>query len=508
MFHFIIRFAGLDLIAKLAHRPNVGETVTIKAGGKVIPMIYDGMGLFPKDMPASTAKIVVPMAVEPPAPEPAAIPAWAFESTDPRIEYMVEQSANGDEFYALLYGSAWKDALLLKGDAAAEETALGLRWAQLDAKQARIARRSVSPGRDIKNAVKHPRLGRKDAAGEYLTAMGVDDPITPEDAVVFATDTADMDSMSELVSADAERDGDWGVEHARVEWSMDVIGELLAHTGQIRGDDEDLRTVQAMLRLMRQWEIAGMDTGGYSAELNRQAKSMAENIERQAQYPLASVIATLAAKRAAGQFTDKQLAFIDRILGVAGMRETIEMRKNAKGENVACPVQHRIVNRLWNNIQALEWDVDEALDEYEQRQAEWDEIAHPRKAKDEPKVEVSLDRQATFLDYVAKTAKTGSKPWMSHPSYIAALDAAFNDGARDIKTAHNRAYAADTLRMPDRILGYDKVAGFTVMLNKSKQQTGIVPATDARAAFPHLPASAKARMKQLSTSQNVAPLAQ
>ena len=470
MFHLIIRFGGMDLIAKLAKQPAIGETVTIKAGGKIIPMIYDGMGLFPKDQPASKATIVVPMPTEQPAPEPQSIPPWAFESIDPRIEYFVEQAANGDEFYAMLYGSAWKDALLIKGDPAAEETELGLRWAQLDARQARMARRSVSPGREIKNAVKHPRMGRKDAAGEYLAAMGQDDPVTPEDAVVFATDTADMDAMSELVSNDAKRDGDWGVEHARVEWSMDVIGELLAHTGKIRARDR----------------IGGSDDP---------------------QYPLATVIATLAAKRRAKQFTDKQLAFIDKILGKAGAYETIEMRKNAKGEKIPCTVTHHIVSRLWNNIQALEMEIDEALDSYEQVQAQWDKIAHPRKAADEPKVEVSVDRQATFLDYVAKEAKTGNKPWFSHPSYVAVLSTAFETGARTPKDAHNRAYAADTMRMPDRIVGYDSREGFSVMLNKSKGQIGTVPGVDANAVYPHLPKPAQLRMRALQRKA-VAPMAQ
>lgn len=506
MFHLIIRYAGLDLVAKLAKQPAVGQIVRIKAGAHTIPLMWDGSKLVSEE----TRPVVKPM---PYAGQP--IPAWAFDSVDPRIEYMVDCSTSGDEFYAMLYGSAWKDALLIKGDAAPEETALGLRWEQLDAKQARMARRSLTPGKDIRNAVKHPRLGRKDEAGEYLAALGQDDPVTPEDAVVFATDTVDMDAMSELVSADSERDGDWGVERPRVEWSMDVIGELLAHTGKVRCNKndadvaEDLLDGQAVLRLMRQWEIVGVDTHGFTAELNRQAKSMAEVIEHPAQYPLATVIATLVAKKRTGQFTEKQLAFIERILGKAGTYETVEMRKNAKGERIPCTVTHHIVNRLWNNIQALEIEIDEALDSYEQMQAQWDEIAHPRKAADEPRVEVSVDRQATFLDYVAKEAKKGDKPWFSHPSYIAVLSAAFESGARTPKEAHNRAYAADTMAMPDRILGYDSKAGFTVMLNKAKGQTGTVSGHDANAVYPHLPRPAQARMRQMQrAAKAVAPLAQ
>ena len=539
MFHLIIRYAGLDLVAKLAKQPAIGQIVRIKAGAHTIPLMWDGSKLVSEE----TRPVVKPM---PYAGQP--IPAWAFDSVDPRIEYMVDCSTSGDEFYAMLYGSAWKDALLIKGDAAPEETALGLRWEQLDAKQARMARRSLTPGKDIRNAVKHPRLGRKDEAGEYLAALGQDDPVTPEDAVVFATDTADMDAMAELVSSDAERDGDWGVEQPRVEWSMDVIGELLAHTGKIRVDGKlDNQALQAEKRLKKiakhnsamieaaEGQMAMINWNDHSlanelhikkawadlahadelqneidnarSDYNRKFK--AATMKHEPQYPLATVIATLAAKRRAKQFTEKQLAFIERILGKAGTYETVEMRKNAKGEHIPCTVTHHIVNRLWNNIQALEIEIDEALDSYEQMQAQWDEIAHPRKAADEPRVEVSVDRQATFLDYVAKEAKKGDKPWFSHPSYIAVLSAAFESGARTPKEAHNRAYAADTMSMPDRILGYDSKAGFTVMLNKTKGQTGTVSGHDANAVYPHLPRPAQVRMRQMQrAAKAVAPLAQ
>ena len=75
------------------------------------------------------------------------------------------------------------------------------------------------------------------------------------------------------------------------------------------------------------------------------------------------------------------------------------------------------------------------------------------------------------------------------------------NGARTPKEAHNRAYAADTLRLADRIVDYDATQGFLVMLNKEKQQRGLVSLADARVVYPHLPAAAKARMKALSAGQ-------
>jgi hypothetical protein len=112
------------------------------------------------------------------------IPNWALESSDPRVQYIIEtliasENATREAFEAEIYAGAWNQALLITGNASQEEDGLALRWAQMDAKQAKIAKRAVSDHKDIKRATKRPRIGKKDAAGEWLAALGQDDPVTP-----------------------------------------------------------------------------------------------------------------------------------------------------------------------------------------------------------------------------------------------------------------------------------------------------------------------------------------
>ena len=118
---------------------------------------------------------------------------------------------------------------------------------------------------------------------------------------------------------------------------------------------------------------------------------------------------------------------------------------------------------------------------------------------------MALDNQTRFLDWVARGALSATaeasdgfkadkakKPWLGRPTYLTVLDAALKGGA-NINQAKNRAYAADTLRLPDRVLAWTGT-GFRGRLN-GKGQEGVVPADDARLVFPHLPAAAKARLK-------------
>ena len=160
------------------------------------------------------------------------------------------------------------------------------------------------------------------------------------------------------------------------------------------------------------------------------------------------------------------------------------------------------------------------MDRWEEQQAARDEDAHPQ-TETAPAVQVALDNQARFLNWVAKGAqpaaeavsakdgtassvpvgKPSAKPWLGRPTYITVLSYAMQNGARTPKEAHNRAYAADTLRLADRIVDYDSTQGFLVILNKEKQQRGLVSLADARVVYPHLPPAAKARMKQLSAGQ-------
>jgi hypothetical protein len=388
------------------------------------------------------------------------IPNWALESSDPRIEYIVEtlianENATREAFEAEIYAGAWKDALLLTGNAASEEDELGLRWMQLDVKEARRLRRSVSDHKDIKRATKRPRIGKPDAAGEYLAALGQDDPVTPEDAVIFATDTADCEALSDLVSSEAERDGDWGVERPHVDWQMDVIGQLLVWAGK--------------------------------SDLPRA--------------PLADVLATLEAKREL--LSEKQIALADRLLAdieqepVYSFRWANMILPNGKRERREIMTRVNRINALARKADACEWLVDEALDEYENVQAMWDEIAHPKK-DNTPRVQVSPERQLSWLDWMAKQKAKAHKPWLQHEAYKSVLMYAFETQARTPDAAGNRAYNADSLRYTKNVSEFDTATDeFIVQVNRAGQ-IARVPAGDARVAYPHLPVPARQHLNKLA----------
>lgn len=388
------------------------------------------------------------------------IPNWALESSDPRIEYIVEcliadGNATREAFEAEIYAGAWNQALLLTGNAASEEDELGLRWMQLDAKEARRLRRSVSDHKDIKRATKRPRIGKKDAAGKYLAALGQDDPITPEDAVIFVTDTADREALSDLVSANAERDDDWGVERPHVDWQMDVIGQLLVWAGK--------------------------------SDLPRE--------------PLADVLATLEAKR--DLLSEKQLALADKLLADMEDQPTYSFRwanmilPNGKREKREIMTRTVRINALARKADACEFLIDEALDEYENVQAMWDEIAHPKK-DDTPKIQVSPERQLSWMEWMGKQKAKAHKPWLSRPSYVSVLAYAFETQARTPDAAGNRAYNADSLRYKNNVKAFDASTDeFIVQVNRAGEIRR-VPAADARVAYPHLPIDAREHLGALA----------
>jgi len=388
------------------------------------------------------------------------IPNWALESSDPRVQYIIEtliasENATREAFEAEIYAGAWNQALLITGNASQEEDGLALRWAQMDAKQAKIAKRAVSDHKDIKRATKRPRIGKKDAAGEWLAALGQDDPVTPDDAVIFASDTADREALSDLVSTEAERDGDWGVERPHVDWKMDVIGQLLAWAGK--------------------------------SDLPRE--------------PLANVLATMEARRE--MLSEKQMALADRLLADLEAEPTYSFRwanmllPNGKRERREIMTRTTRINALARKADACEFLVDEALDEYENVQAAWDEEAHPRKDTT-PKVEVSPERQLSWLDWVANQKAKGGKPWLERPTYISVLSYAFETQAKTPTEAHNRAYNADSLRYEKNVHGFDPIKDeFIVKVNKAGEIRR-VPAADARVAYPYLPVAAKQKLNSLA----------
>jgi hypothetical protein len=205
--------------------------------------------------------------------------------------------------------------------------------------------------------------------------------------------------------------------------------------------------------------------------------------------------------------TAKQRALIKKVMPESSVEETMVWREEGK-RRVRVPHRIHRSSPLWNRSQMADVQdfIAEALDQWEERRAANDELAHPE-SDAAPKVEVALDNQTRFLNWVAQGALSASaeasdgfkadkarKPWLGRPTYLTVLDAALKGGA-NVNEAKNRAYAADTLRLPDRVLAWTGT-GFRVKLN-GKGQEGIVSAEDARLAFPHLPAAAKARMKQV-----------
>lgn len=510
LFHIIIRILGLEIPVSLPRRPQVGETVTLKVRGQRIPMVFDGMGFFQLRKVEGT---VIPADAKPVVEEAVddrSIPQWALDSDDPRIEYLVEQSGfNRTEFDAMLYASAWKDALLIKGDPVQEANGLYLRWAQLDARQSRMvgrrkastakARFIMADNKAMKDATSTPRIGKQDAAGKWLAALGQDDPVTPEDAVIFKGDDADREALSDLVSTEAERDGDWGVERPHVDWQMDVIGQLLAHAGMRKAGNAVIEDspMKGVLSIMRAYAAMGMDTAQEIVDEMEHITIHDPNAETLA--PLADVLATLEAKREL--LSEKQLALADRLLADTEQEPTYTFRwanmimPDGKRERREIMTKHVRINALARKADACEFLVDEALDEYENVQAAWDEEAHPRK-DNTPKVEVSPERQLSWLEWLAAQKSKGGKPWLERPSYISVLSYAFETQARTPTEAHNRAYNADSLRYPSNVVGYDG-SEFIVKVNRAGQVRR-VPAADARVAYPHLPAAAKARLNKLA----------
>ena len=206
--------------------------------------------------------------------------------------------------------------------------------------------------------------------------------------------------------------------------------------------------------------------------------------------PLATVLATIKAHWE--RYSDKQRRLITHRSARRCSGTIPGAWSRAQGQALAIdvPVRRRKISTLYERANHAETQalVDEALDRWEEQQAARDEDAHPQ-TETAPVVQVALDNQARFLNWVAKGAqpaaeaavkdgtalsvpigKPSAKPWLGRPTYITVLSYAMQNGARTPKEAHNRAYAADTLRLADRIVDYDATQGFLVMLNKEKQQ--------------------------------------
>jgi hypothetical protein len=265
---------------------------------------------------------------------------------------------------------------------------------------------------------------------------------------------------------------------------------------------------KGILSLLRTWmAVSGGENKSHTTELHSLVREIEASLPPEPgseRAPLPSVLANIADQWAG--MSDKQRKLVRRVMPETQVSEEMVWRQEGK-RRVRVPVIHRRISTLWERSQVADVQdfVAESLDHWENQRAANDEVAHPD--ADQPKVEVALDNQTRFLDWVARGALSATadasdgfkadkakKPWLGRPTYLVVLDSALKAGA-NINQAKNRAYAADTLRLPDRVLDCTGT-GFRVKLN-GKGQEGVVPFEDARLAFPHLPAAAKARLKQV-----------
>lgn len=396
------------------------------------------------------------------------LPKWAEELalTDPYIARLKEESyMDGvgyvlEFFQELIAGGACQDALLMGKMKEQEAEYQHMLYGDDDALLDRAMEEYMAHNRT--GMVPAPEAMLRKAPDVFEVEKTVLWKPNPDDIVIAMEAQAEDELHSDILTDDSARTDDFGQESAHIDSNMDAISELLAWTGKT------------------------------------------EMVQRT---PLASVLATIEFRWM--EFTEKQRKYIGKLIGETVEFETIEKRRNAKGVMIETPVHHRKISTLYEmaNSATVQMLIDQAIDQYEEQEAINDLEAHPA-GEIEPRVQIALDNQDRVLAWAAKASKPQeatetkkgkkAKSWLAHPVYQVVLGYAMNGGgARTPKLAHNRAYAADTLARPDRILGYDATQGFLVELNREKQQRGLVSLADARVAFPHLPKAAKVRIGEL-----------
>jgi hypothetical protein len=524
-----IKYQGQTLVAAIPN-PTIGQFVHLTVGDTRIRLYLDGKRfVLPQAQVVDTAQIVAAAAEE--AQEDAAprdLPDWVYESRDPRIVALREQSGpNYDAFIEARAAGAWQQALLMQDMRAERKARTGagddLEHSVFAAYADYSARRKVPLPSPME-----------------LAELGGDWEPKGEDIKLALELKGEEEWASDLVNEEAEREDDWGFEKAQ--WMPDPIGQLLLHGGK-----ETIPAVPALhqayqhLDKLAQDKHRGnvMDAAAWAhdylyqhldavdgdlladimtitakadalqAEMD-QARAEVKRLEQRfgglpTKLELPIVLANIADQWAG--MTPKQRALVKKVMPETQTWETVAKVRQGK-RTVAVPVFHRRIFTLWERSQVADVQdfVASALDQWEERRAANDELAHPE-SDAELKVEVALDNQTRFLNWVAQGALSATaeasdgfkadkakKPWLGRPTYLTVLDAALKGGA-NVNEAKNRAYAADTLRLPDRVLAWTGT-GFRVRLN-GKGQESIVSAEDARLVFPHLPAAAKARIKQV-----------
>ena len=526
-----IKYRGQVLKTHIPN-PTIGQFVTLTAGDTRIRLYWDGKRFVLPQAHVVDAAQIVAAAVEEAQEDvaPRDLPDWVYESRDPRIVMLREKSGPDYTLFQELRGAgAWQQALLMQEMRAERKARTGAG----DDLEARVFA-----------AYAYHAASRKVPLPSQLelAELGGDWEPSGEDIKLALDLKGEEEWASALVIEDAERADDWGFEKAT--WLPDPIGQLLLAAGRetvpaTPALDKAYKHLDALVKQHGDLLDAAAWAHDYLYQhldavegdlladimaitakadtLQReidQARASVKRLEQRfgglpTKLELPIVLANIADQWAG--MTAKQRALVKKVMPETQVWEEVVWQKMAWRDGhkrrVLIPVIHRRISTLWERSQVADVQdfIAEALDQWENRRAANDELAHPD--GDEPKVEVALDNQTRFLEWVAQGALNAAaeasdgfkadkakKPWLGRPTYLVVLDSALKAGA-SINQAKNRAYAADTLRLPDRVLDCTGT-GFRVKLN-GKGQEGVVPFEDARLAFPHLPAAAKARLKQV-----------
>lgn len=524
-----LRYRGQVLKTTIPN-PTIGQFVTLTAGDTRLRLYWDGKRfVLPQARVVDTSQIVAAAVEQEEALRD--LPQWVYESRDPRIVTLREQSGpNYDAFIEARAAGAWQQGILYQQMRAERKARTGAG----DDLEARIfaAYADHSANRKV------PLPSQLE-----LAELGGDWQPSGEDIKLALELKGEEEWAADRNSEDAEREDDWGFEKA--ERLDDPIGELMRWAGWTKGaalrQEMELASqamdffdtwcavgvnltfeyraardvlysfdspAKGILSHLRNWIAIGpLDEGNELQLLVREIEATlpAPSPEPGSEMaPLPTVLANIADQWAT--MSDKQRKLVRKLMPETAISEKVVWRQHGNRQ-VRVPVIHRRISTLWERSQMADVQdfIAEALDQWEDQRAANDELAHPEAGQ--LKVEVALDNQTRFLDWVARGALSATaeasdgfkadkakKPWLARPTYLTVLDAALKGGA-NINQAKNRAYAADTLRLPDRVLAWTGT-GFRVRLN-GKGQEGVVSAEDARLVFPHLPAAAKARLKQV-----------
>jgi hypothetical protein len=214
-----IKFQGQTLVAVIPN-PTIGQFVHLTAGDTRLSLYWDGKRfVLPQSSSVDTAQIVAAAAEEALETNPPRdLPQWVYESRDPRIVALREQSGSDyDAFIEARATGAWQQALLMQEMSAERKARTGagddLKHSVFAAYADHSARRKVPLPSPME-----------------LAELGGDWEPSGEDIKLALELKGEEEWASGLVSEEAEREDDWGFEKAQ--WMPDPIGQLLLHGGK------------------------------------------------------------------------------------------------------------------------------------------------------------------------------------------------------------------------------------------------------------------------------------